>query len=335
MGAADTERGIEQREHLVGRRGGEHRARLVAGWAALPASTWVRPAPTSSWRRTLAILPRDSCASRSDEAGTIAAITVLDRVAALLTRRSPPRLPPPRRSAATAASHISECPRRGRQRCAEGRDRDRQGQRDERRQVRPATDRRSAPAAVAHDRGRPESSKTATGLPGPVRGRTRQITTPTVYDRKVILSGRLQVQGSCSRSRPAPASRCGCIDLHDDGPSSPACESGVCVINTESCTIFRASTPSTGKQLWSVLARRPAGPARPRLPATACSRRIPPRARTIDKKPGAAGSQPRARRVRAFKTRKVPWQMWLAVRRDVGAGRGRRVRLRHDVRRHA
>ena len=34
------------------------------------------------------------------------------------------------------------------------------------------------------------------------------------------------------------------IDLGDDGPSSPACEDGVCVVSTESCTIFAIEAPS-------------------------------------------------------------------------------------------
>ena len=40
------------------------------------------------------------------------------------------------------------------------------------------------------------------------------------------------------------------IDLDDDGPSSAVCEDGICVFNTESCTIF-AVNAETGSHLWS------------------------------------------------------------------------------------
>lgn len=40
------------------------------------------------------------------------------------------------------------------------------------------------------------------------------------------------------------------INLDDDGPSSAVCEEGVCVFNTESCTIF-AVDASTGTHKWS------------------------------------------------------------------------------------
>jgi outer membrane protein assembly factor BamB len=40
------------------------------------------------------------------------------------------------------------------------------------------------------------------------------------------------------------------IGLSDDGPSTPACAQGVCVWNTESCTIFAVEV-RTGKLLWS------------------------------------------------------------------------------------
>jgi len=40
------------------------------------------------------------------------------------------------------------------------------------------------------------------------------------------------------------------LNLSDDGPSDPACEDGVCVFNTYSCTTF-ALEAETGKHLWS------------------------------------------------------------------------------------
>src|SRR5512138_960400 len=75
------------------------------------------------------------------------------------------------------------------------------------------------------------------------------ITTPTVYDKKVIVSGGFRSKQLFAFEATTGKPLWG-IDLHDDGPSSPACESGVCVVNTESCTIF-AVDANTGKQLWS------------------------------------------------------------------------------------
>jgi len=40
------------------------------------------------------------------------------------------------------------------------------------------------------------------------------------------------------------------LNLSDDGPSEPACEDGICVFNTYSCTTF-AVDAATGKHLWS------------------------------------------------------------------------------------
>ena len=75
------------------------------------------------------------------------------------------------------------------------------------------------------------------------------IVTPAVYDGKVYVSG-----GFHSREFYAFEAKTGktvwSIDIDDDGPSSPVCEQGVCVFNTESCTVF-AVDARTGKQLWS------------------------------------------------------------------------------------
>jgi outer membrane protein assembly factor BamB len=75
------------------------------------------------------------------------------------------------------------------------------------------------------------------------------IVTPAVYDGRVYVSG-----GFHSREFYAFEAKTGkpawSIDIDDDGPSSPVCEQGVCVFNTESCTVF-AVDARTGKQLWS------------------------------------------------------------------------------------
>ena len=75
------------------------------------------------------------------------------------------------------------------------------------------------------------------------------ITTPAVHQGRVLVSG-----GFHGKEVYAFDARTGALawalDLDDDGPSAPACEDGVCVFNTESCTIF-AVAMRTGELLWS------------------------------------------------------------------------------------
>jgi outer membrane protein assembly factor BamB len=94
----------------------------------------------------------------------------------------------------------------------------------------------------------PEAKKTATGYQV-VFGTNATITTPTVYDRKVIVSGGFRGTQLFAYEATTGKAVWG-VDLHDDGPSSPACDRGACVIATESCTLF-ALDAATGKQLWS------------------------------------------------------------------------------------
>jgi outer membrane protein assembly factor BamB len=72
---------------------------------------------------------------------------------------------------------------------------------------------------------------------------------PTVYDGAVLVSG-----GFRSKELYAYEAKTGeprwALDLGDDGPSSVACEQGVCVLSTESCTLF-AVDARTGAHLWS------------------------------------------------------------------------------------
>lgn len=76
-----------------------------------------------------------------------------------------------------------------------------------------------------------------------------QVTTPAVYGGMLFVSG-----GFSSRELYAFDARSGkpvwALDLEDDGPSAPACADGVCVINTESCTLFVVSA-KTGDLVWS------------------------------------------------------------------------------------
>lgn len=75
------------------------------------------------------------------------------------------------------------------------------------------------------------------------------IVTPTLHRGAVLVSG-----GFRSRQlfayRPQTGEPLWGLSLGDDGPSNPACERGICVFNTESCTIF-AVDAETGELKWS------------------------------------------------------------------------------------
>jgi outer membrane protein assembly factor BamB len=75
------------------------------------------------------------------------------------------------------------------------------------------------------------------------------VVTPAVHQGKVFVSGGFQSKefhAFDAKSGKAAWS----VNLDDDGPSASACEDGVCVFNTESCTVF-ALDAATGKQRWS------------------------------------------------------------------------------------
>lgn len=97
-------------------------------------------------------------------------------------------------------------------------------------------------------RGVPLPKRTATGFEIAFPSHA-PITTPAVYQDRLYVSG-----GFHSREFYAFEATTGKpvwgIDLDDDGPSTGACEDGVCVFNTESCTVF-AVDARTGVQRWS------------------------------------------------------------------------------------
>jgi Ca-activated chloride channel homolog len=150
----------------------------------------------------------------------------------------------------------------------------------------------------------PQPVKTATGFHVAFAS-AATITTPTVYDRKVIVSG-----GFHSKELYAFEAKTGkplwAIDLGDDGPSSPACEDNTCVVNTESCTIF-AVEASTGKLLWSYWLGDPLTSA-PTIANGVVFASYPTRA--SDGKPAPENA---SHALAAFdlKTGKVLWQLWL------------------------
>ena len=150
------------------------------------------------------------------------------------------------------------------------------------------------------------TTKTATGFQVQFASHAT-ITTPTVYERQVIVSG-----GFKSKELYAYEASTGkslwAVDLHDDGPSSPACESETCVISTESCTIF-ALEAKTGKMKWSYWLGDPLTSA----PTIAKDRVFAsyPAAGTSDaKKPRPPGA---SHALAAFELNsgKILWQLWL------------------------
>jgi outer membrane protein assembly factor BamB len=75
------------------------------------------------------------------------------------------------------------------------------------------------------------------------------IPTPTIYDGKLLVSGGFKSKEFYCFDAANGKFIWG-IDLDDDGPTAAACDDGIAVFNTESCTIFAVEI-ATGKQLWS------------------------------------------------------------------------------------
>lgn len=154
-------------------------------------------------------------------------------------------------------------------------------------------------------RSSPTATATATGFSVQFESYAT-ITTPTVYERAVIVSGGFKSKELYAFDR-TTGSPMWALDLHDDGPSSAACERGVCVVNTESCTIF-AIEAETGKHLWSYWLGDPLTSA----PTIAADRVFAsyPAAGTSNGKPRPPGA---THVLAAFelKTGKILWQRWL------------------------
>ncbi|HEY5950032.1 MAG TPA: PQQ-binding-like beta-propeller repeat protein [Kofleriaceae bacterium] len=151
----------------------------------------------------------------------------------------------------------------------------------------------------------PKPAKTATGFQVAFAS-SAQITTPTVYDHKVIVSGGFRSNQLYAFETKSGKPIWG-LDLHDDGPSSPACEREVCVVNTESCTIFAIAADS-GKLLWSYWLGDPLTSA----PTIAGNRVFAayPAGSTADEKPRPPGA---THALAAFdlSSGKILWQLWL------------------------
>ncbi|HEX2692081.1 MAG TPA: PQQ-binding-like beta-propeller repeat protein [Kofleriaceae bacterium] len=152
----------------------------------------------------------------------------------------------------------------------------------------------------------PRSTRTATGFQVQFASHAT-ITTPTVYERKVLVSGGFQGKELYAYEAGTGKPLWG-IDLHDDGPSSPACEDGVCVVNTESCTIFAISA-QTGKHLWSYWLGDPLTSA-PTIAGGRVFASYPQMASDDPKKPAPPGAN-HALVAFDLRTGKVQWQLWL------------------------
>ncbi|HEV3142556.1 MAG TPA: PQQ-binding-like beta-propeller repeat protein [Gemmataceae bacterium] len=150
------------------------------------------------------------------------------------------------------------------------------------------------------------------------------VPTPSVYKGKVYASG-----GFHSKEFYCFDAETGKLvwakNLDDDGPTAAACEDGVIVFNTESCTLF-ALEADTGKQLWSLWLGDPLtstptianGKVFTSYPAAGRGGQIPnqaPNAPPNGKKQPQAnkGNPPCSHVLAAFdlKTGKILWQRWL------------------------
>lgn len=130
------------------------------------------------------------------------------------------------------------------------------------------------------------------------------IPTPSVYQNKLYVSGGFHSREyycfDAASGKPAWG-----VDLDDDGPTSAACQDGVILFNTESCTIF-ALDAETGKQLWSLFLGDPLT----NTPTVANGRvftAYPAAGR------GGAKAPPCSHLLAAFdlKTGKILWQRWI------------------------
>jgi outer membrane protein assembly factor BamB len=152
----------------------------------------------------------------------------------------------------------------------------------------------------------PKPTKTATGFQVQFASHA-SIVTPTVYDRRVIVSGGFQSNLLYAYNATTGDPVWG-LDLHDDGPSSPACDRGTCVVSTESCTIF-AVDAATGKHLWSYYLGDPLTSA-PTIAGDRVFASYPAGGTADGNKPRPPGV---THALAAFDLRsgKILWQMWL------------------------
>ncbi len=138
------------------------------------------------------------------------------------------------------------------------------------------------------------------------------MTTPAVYGGMVITGGGFRSKELYAFDARSGDLRWG-LSLDDDGPSAPACDQGVCVINTESCTVF-AVQATTGELLWSKWLGDPLVSA-PTIANGMVYASYPPTGGTYAKNaPAGKARPPGATHVLGafdLRTGEIRWQKWI------------------------
>ncbi|HVS37014.1 MAG TPA: PQQ-binding-like beta-propeller repeat protein [Gemmataceae bacterium] len=138
------------------------------------------------------------------------------------------------------------------------------------------------------------------------------IPTPSVYKGRVFVSGGFHSREyycfDAETGKPVWG-----VNLDDDGPTSAACQDGVILFNTESCTIF-ALDAETGKQLWSLFLGDPLTNT-PTIANGKVFTAYPALGAVAQNGPNGAGKNvpPCSHVLAAFdlKTGKILWQRWI------------------------
>lgn len=94
---------------------------------------------------------------------------------------------------------------------------------------------------------RPRITRTSTGYVARLPG-AHEVPTPAYHAGRIFVGGYGNYLLHAMEAETGRSSWS--VRLSDDGPTDPACEDGVCVFNTYSCTLF-AVEAETGRYLWS------------------------------------------------------------------------------------
>lgn len=138
------------------------------------------------------------------------------------------------------------------------------------------------------------------------------IATPAIHDGKLITGGGFRSKELYAFNATTGQLEWG-LNLDDDGPSAPACVDNICVINTESCTVF-AVAADTGDMLWSWWLGDPLASAPTIADGKVFVSYPPTGGQYTDKAEGAKPRPPGATHVLgAFDLRsgQILWQRWI------------------------